>query len=238
MLLPTDPWLEIFGKEGEGENTHKDREFQEKMKKGGSAMKKQEKMSDPRMFPVGAVYFYQAHAGCTVLSKWQVGRIPFSLYLTLFQIGRHASAKRVSHKPCFHKARCFMQKPLRFLVVPPNPTCAHSHFWGVTQNGPGHTPLYGREFPEEIPEKFRKDPGNAPQTLQFKAFEASRTFPEFSPPQHGWGRLFFQKCFRRGPPRTVVMEFPVVLRVCLKKASVGEGERKCRELGLSFFVSG
>ena len=48
--------------------------------------------------------------------------------------------------------------------------------------------------------KFRKDPGNAlrafpgiplastagiPQALQFKAFEGSRAFPEFSPPQYG-----------------------------------------------------
>ena len=77
-------------------------------------------------------------------------------------------------------------------------------------------PQYGWHFPEEIAEKFRKDPGNAlrafpgipvestagmPQTLSFKAFEASRAFPEFSPPQYGWGRFFFSKWFRRGPPR-------------------------------------
>ena len=80
----------------------------------------------------------------------------------------------------------------------------------------GPYPLYGWAFLEEIPEKFRKDPGNAlrafpgipltstagiPQTLQLKAFEASRAFPEFSPPQYGWGRFFFQKWFRRGPLR-------------------------------------
>ena len=68
----------------------------------------------------------------------------------------------------------------------------------------------------ENSEKFLQDPGNAlrafpgipvkstagiPQTLLFKAFEASRTFPEFSPPQYGWGCLFFQKWFRRGPLR-------------------------------------
>ena len=70
----------------------------------------------------------------------------------------------------------------------------------------GPYPQYGWDFPEEIPEKFWKDPGNAlrafpgiplestagiPQTLYFKAFEASRPFPELSPPQYGWGRLFF-----------------------------------------------
>ena len=34
-----------------------------------------------------------------------------------------------------------------------------------------------------------------------RAFEASRAFPEFSPQQYGWGRLFFQKWFQRGPLR-------------------------------------
>ena len=39
-----------------------------------------------------------------------------------------------------------------------------------------------------------------PQALQFKVFNTSRAFPEFSP-QYGWGRLFFQKWFRGGPLR-------------------------------------
>ena len=33
-----------------------------------------------------------------------------------------------------------------------------------------------------------------PQTLLFKALEASRAFPEFSPPQYGWGTPLLQKC--------------------------------------------
>ena len=85
--------------------------------------------------------------------------------------------------------------------------------FGEVSDGP--YPQYGWHFPE-IPEKFRKDPGNAlrvfpgipvestaglPQTLQLKVFEASRAFSEFSPPQYGWGRFFFQKWFRRGPLR-------------------------------------
>ena len=72
----------------------------------------------------------------------------------------------------------------------------------------GPYPQYGWDFPEEIPENIRKDPGNAlrafpgiplkstagiPQTLPFKAFEASRAFPEFSPPEYGWGLLFFSE---------------------------------------------
>ena len=71
-------------------------------------------------------------------------------------------------------------------------------------------PQYGWDFPEEIPEKFRKDPGNAlrvfpdiplestagnPQALSFKAFkfEASAAFPDFSPLQYSWGCLFFSE---------------------------------------------
>ena len=49
----------------------------------------------------------------------------------LFQsLGGHASSRRMSHKPCFRQAHCFMQRPLRFLRVLPNPTCARSHIWG------------------------------------------------------------------------------------------------------------
>ena len=33
-------------------------------------------------------------------------------------------------KPCFRQAHCFVQQRLRFLPVPPNPTCARSHIWG------------------------------------------------------------------------------------------------------------
>ena len=39
------------------------------------------------------------------------------------------------------------------------------------------------------------------RTLRFKAFEAFRAFPGFSSPQHGSGRLFFRKWFRRGSLR-------------------------------------
>ena len=88
-------------------------------------------------------------------------------------------------------------------------------FWPFLWFGlPGRLLKHSWDFPEEIPEKFRKDPGNTlrafpgipltvgiPQALQFKAFEVSSAFPEFSPPQYGWGRLFFQKWFRRGPLR-------------------------------------
>ena len=102
------------------------------------------------------------------------------------------------------------------------PTCLCLDALGIVMNAlsvtsiVGPYPQCGWDFPEEIPKKFQKDPGNAlrafpgiplestagmPQTLYFKAFEASRAFPELSPPQYGWGRLFFQKWFWRGPLR-------------------------------------
>ena len=76
------------------------------------------------------------------------------------------------------------------------------------RRGVGPYPQYGWDFPEEIPEEFRKDPGNAlrafpgipltstagmPQTLQLKAFEASRAFPEFSPPPVRLGMPLFSE---------------------------------------------
>ena len=42
----------------------------------------------------------------------------------------------------------------------------------------GHTPQHGWDFPEEIPEEFRKDPGNA-----------LRAFPEIQSPPKGAGHL-------------------------------------------------
>ena len=68
----------------------------------------------------------------------------------------------------------------------------------------GHTPSTAGTFRR----KFRKDPGNAlrafpgiplqstagiPQTLQFKAFEGSRAFPEFSPPPVRLGMPLFSE---------------------------------------------
>ena len=80
----------------------------------------------------------------------------------------------------------------------------------------GHTPSTAGTFRK----KFRKNSGKTPETLSerflefpsrvrlgcpkpynSKHFEAPRAFPEFSPPQYGWGRFFFQKWFRRGPLR-------------------------------------
>ena len=62
--------------------------------------------------------------------------------------------------------------------------------------------------PETLSEVFLEFPSRVPQ---FKAFEGSRAFPEFSPAQCGWGRASF---FGSGSGEGLsepVMEFPAVL---------------------------
>ena len=76
----------------------------------------------------------------------------------------------------------------------------------------------------ELPGKFRKDPRNAlrafpgiplkstagiPQALEYKAFEASRAFPEFSPLSTAGDASFFRSGSGQGPTE-LVMEFPAV----------------------------
>ena len=64
-------------------------------------------------------------------------RISSTLYSTAFQRLRgHVAAQCVSHKVCFRQAHCFMQNPLHFLPVPPNPTCAHSYIWDFPKRAP------------------------------------------------------------------------------------------------------
>ena len=63
-------------------------------------------------------------------------RMSSTLSFTVFQtLGGHASARRMSHKPCFRQAHCFTQAPLRFLPVPLNPTRACSQI-GSGLDGP------------------------------------------------------------------------------------------------------
>ena len=95
-----------------------------------------------------------------------------------------------------------------------NPRWANARFWGHP-GLLGHTSNTAGTFRRKlgkVPEKPRKrsqsvswnsleSTAGIPQALLLKAFEASRAFPEFYPPLYGWGRLFFQKWFRRGPLR-------------------------------------
>ena len=85
--------------------------------------------------PVGRIVLlpsaFWAH-GSFQNSHFQIGRISF--YSLLYSVSELREGVlppgRVSHEPCFHTAHCFVQGPLRFLPVPPNPTCARYHIWG------------------------------------------------------------------------------------------------------------
>ena len=69
----------------------------------------------------GRIVLLPAAFWAHVLPNGHFGRISSTLYLTVLRsLGGHASARRVSHKPCFRQVHCFVQGPLRFLPVLPN----------------------------------------------------------------------------------------------------------------------
>ena len=86
---------------------------------------------------------------------------------------------------------------------------------GFSGRDSGTIPERPRKHSQSVSWNSPREYGWDPQTLSFKAFEASRASPEFSSHQYGWGRLFSQKWFQRGPLRAVVMEFPARLRAFL-----------------------
>ena len=108
----------------------------------------------------------------------------------------------------------------------------------------GSHPQYGWEVQEEIPGKFRKDPGNAlrafpgiplkstagiPLALSFKAFEASRAFPEFSPPpQYALGTPLFPQVAPERASQSCCHGIPAVLRVCLIYKGSSQRKSLCR----------
>ena len=49
--------------------------------------------------------------------------------------------------------------------------------WGLTRLN-GSYPQYGWDFPEEIPEKFRKDPGNALRAFPGISLESTAGMPQ------------------------------------------------------------
>ena len=93
----------------------------------------------------------------------------------------------------------------------------------------GPYPQYGWDFPEEIPEKFRKDPGTlserflefpsgvrlgCPKPCNSRHSRLSEHFQNSVPPRTAEGASFF----RSGSGEDLselVMEFPAVLRVSL-----------------------
>ena len=103
--------------------------------------------------------------GARCFQNGHFGHISSSLYFTVFEsLEGHAAARRVLHKPCFSQAHCFMQGPLRFLPVPPNPTCARSHVWGF--------PILGW--------------GNLRFTAQITGFSADVSNPQGGKPTKFW----------------------------------------------------
>ena len=104
----------------------------------------------------------------------------------------------------------------------------------------GHTPSTAGTFRK----KFRKNSGKTPETLSERFLEfpsrvrlgapkpynsrllkAPEHFQNSLPPSTA-GDFFFQKWFRRGPLRAVVMEFPAVLRVFLILANAEDSVHK------------
>ena len=101
----------------------------------------------------------------------------------------------------------------------------------------GPHPQYGWEFPEEIPEKFRKDPGNAlrerflefpsrvrlgcPKPYNSRHLRLPEHFQNSLPPSTAGGASFFRSGSGEGLPEPV-MEFPAVLGVFLNHQHVRE----------------
>ena len=118
-----------------------------------------------------------------------------------------------------------LRLPERFQTYLPPSTAGDASFFRIG-SGEGLSELV-MEFPAVLGVFLRKDPGNAlrafpgiplesmaaiPQTLYFKAFEASKAFPEFSPAPVRLGDASF---FRSGSGEglsELVMEVPAILR--------------------------
>ena len=95
-------------------------------------------------------------------------------------------------------------------------------------NGP--RPQYGWDFPEEIPEKFRKDPGNAERFLEFPSrvrlgcpkpynsrhLRLPEHFQNSLPPSTAGDASFLRSGSGEGLSEPV-MEFPALLRVSPRK---------------------
>ena len=89
-----------------------------------------------------------------------------------------------------------------------NRTAMPCQSWAVPPVRLGLPGRNSRKIPERPRKRSQSVSWNSPREYGWdapnpiiQAFGASRAFPELSPPQYGWGRLFFQNWFRRGPLR-------------------------------------
>ena len=125
----------------------------------------------------------------------------------------------------FFAQKC--QKALKKRFLGHSGAGAHSTPWGTFRPGSLGTPVNGgrdrkifaqhfdsfsrfhgtfcktRKCSQTQSFRLESTAGIPPKAYKFKAFEASRAFPEISPPPSTAGDAFFfvQKCFRRGPLR-------------------------------------
>ena len=85
-------------------------------------------VSGVAMLPVGALYFYQTHIGCTVLPQWPLwAHLFYSVFYRFQGLGGHASAcvaEAVLLPGTLFHAETFALPP----YAPPNPTSALGGF--------------------------------------------------------------------------------------------------------------
>ena len=81
---------------------------------------------------------------------------------------------------------------------------------GLSRRNSGKNPERPRKRSQSVSWNPLESTAGIAQTLQLKAFEGSRAFPELSPPQYGWGRFFLKSGSGEGLSEPV-MEFPAVL---------------------------
>ena len=100
------------------------------------------------MLPVGALCFYRARFGHTLLPKWPFWAHLFhSVFYNLSELRR----------ACFRQVRVARAMLLpaalfragRFLPVPPNPTCVCSHIWGFPKANRQNSPRQERSVPNK-----------------------------------------------------------------------------------------
>ena len=83
------------------------------------------------MLPVGALCFYQAHFGRTVLPKWPLSaHLFYSVFYSVSELGRVCFRQARVARAALPPSVLFPARAFTFLPVPPDPTCAHSHIWG------------------------------------------------------------------------------------------------------------
>ena len=73
---------------------------------------------------------------------------------------------------------------------------------GLSGRNSGNIPGRPRKRSQSVSWNFPREYGwDAPKTYNSRHLRLPERFQNFLPPQYGWGRLFFENWFRRGPLR-------------------------------------